>query len=288
MGWKLVREILDYCPDLPYRQFRAFMAMALDGNDATRRCMPGMDKITRQANCGQRTTERSLDGLRKRGLIKTVEPAAPGRRAVYEILPLGVTPDTELSGDSPDSMMTGDSTTPDSMVTDERPSVSRQRPSISGQRPSVSGQRPSVSGRTPDTMVADPQSSPLSSPQSSPDAADAAPSAQRIIAGFIDWDQGNGGKLSRRTKEQLARHVGELLGEGFTEQQVKRGLTEWRAAGKHAATLPSFVEAASRGHCRAVSQRQGERDALAAREMQRAMARDDARAAARRGGDAEW
>jgi hypothetical protein len=86
MGYHLVAEVLDHCPDLPYRQFRVLVALALDARDSTRRAMPGMEQITLQASCrSMRTAEHAVAMLRRRGLIKTVSPAAPGKRAVYEI-----------------------------------------------------------------------------------------------------------------------------------------------------------------------------------------------------------
>jgi hypothetical protein len=89
MGWRLVREILDYCPDIKYREFRVLVALALDARDETRQGMPGTELLTLQANCRLRQTRQAIANLKTRGIIKTVRRSAPGVRAVYEILPLG-------------------------------------------------------------------------------------------------------------------------------------------------------------------------------------------------------
>jgi hypothetical protein len=88
MAWQLVEEVLGHCPDLAYRQFRVLVALAFDAKPNTRRCAPGMAEIARQANCRERTAQRALAGLAERKLIKTAIQSAPGRRAVYEILPM--------------------------------------------------------------------------------------------------------------------------------------------------------------------------------------------------------
>jgi hypothetical protein len=90
MGWRLVREILDCCPDVKYREFRVLVALALDARDETRQGMPGIELLTQRANCGMRTTRRAMTALRTAGIVKTVRAPSPGVRAVYEILPMAV------------------------------------------------------------------------------------------------------------------------------------------------------------------------------------------------------
>jgi hypothetical protein len=88
MGWRLVAEILDHCPDIRYREFRILVALALDARDETRQGMPGQESLTLRGNCGMRTTQRAMHDLTAAGLVKMTKPPAPGRRAVYEILPM--------------------------------------------------------------------------------------------------------------------------------------------------------------------------------------------------------
>jgi hypothetical protein len=88
MGWRLVAEILGHCPDIRYREFRILIALALDARDETRQGMPGAELLTLRGNCGMRTTQRAMRELTAAGLVKMTRPPAPGRRAVWEILPL--------------------------------------------------------------------------------------------------------------------------------------------------------------------------------------------------------
>jgi hypothetical protein len=88
MGWRLVAEILDQCPDIRYREFRVLIALALDARDETRQGMPGQELLTLRANCGMRATRYAMAALIRRGLIKTARRPAPSVRAVYEILPM--------------------------------------------------------------------------------------------------------------------------------------------------------------------------------------------------------
>ena len=88
MGWHLVQEVLLHCPDIRYREFRVLIAIALDARDETRQGMPGTESLTRMASCHIRQTKQAVADLKTHGLIKTVRRAAPGVRAVYEVLPL--------------------------------------------------------------------------------------------------------------------------------------------------------------------------------------------------------
>jgi hypothetical protein len=97
MGWRLVEEVLDGCPDLKYREFRVLVALATSARDETRQGWPGFAKLALQGNCSMRTVGRAMAGLQVRGIVKQVARQAPGRRGVYEILPL--TADTMLTAE---------------------------------------------------------------------------------------------------------------------------------------------------------------------------------------------
>lgn len=105
-------------------------------------------------------------------------------------------------------------------------------------------------------MSAPPPSYPSVTP--SDVGAEAAPTAQTILAAFIDWDTGNGGTLTKRTKGQLAKHIGALLAEGVGDRHIRQGLADWRAKGVHPSALDSFVNAAMNGHGR--TRRKGDLD----------------------------
>jgi len=260
MGYHLVGEVLDRAPDMPYRQLRVLLALALDARDSTRLAMPGHELLALRGNCSMRTVGRAVDGLAARGLVKVVGSPGPNKhRTVYAILPMPGTPDNMVADVTPDSMVA------DVKEPERRPSADQRRPF----------RRP-----TSDTTVADPQSCTsvidlTAAPP--PPPATATATAQTILAEFIDWDRAHGGQLTQRTKGQLARTIGGLLAEGIAEQHIRRGLADWRSRGQHPSTLHSFVDAAMNGHP-ARSRREDERAALGEREMARARARDERRA----------
>jgi len=243
MGYRLAGEVLDGCPDLPYRPFRVLMVLALDATDSTRQAKPGIEAITLRANTGRRTVLRALDALQQRGLVKVVSRAAPGRRAVYAILPMPGTGDTMLT---PERVTSAD-------------------------------QRVTKTGRTGDTSLSPPKPTPKPSPE--PTGADgAAPTAQTVLGQFVDWDRARGGQLTRKTIGQLAKAIADLLAEGIGEEPIKRGLADWRDRGQHPAALHSFVDAAMNGRP-ARSRRESERQARWARQLERARVADAAEAA---------
>lgn len=64
------------------------MDIALDARDDTRQGMPGEDFLMARAGCSKATFYRRMEALRNADLVKVVRRAAPGVRAIYEILPL--------------------------------------------------------------------------------------------------------------------------------------------------------------------------------------------------------
>jgi hypothetical protein len=124
MGWRLVEEVLDNCPDLRYREFRVLVALALDARDETRQGMPGMELLTLRANCGMRATRRAMAALKNAGIVKIVRNPAPRIRTVYEILPMAV--DNSRTADNIVSPVTGDNSRPTaaSMLSPERRTTS--------------------------------------------------------------------------------------------------------------------------------------------------------------------
>ncbi len=80
-----------------------------------------------------------------------------------------------------------------------------------------------------------------------PGGAASAPTAQTILAAFIDWDRACGGQLTRSVTGQLAKNIARLLDEGIDDRYIRSGLAEWRGKGQHPATLDSFVSAAMNG-----------------------------------------
>jgi len=73
------------------------------------------------------------------------------------------------------------------------------------------------------------------------------PTAQTILASFIDWDRENGGTLTKRTTGQLAKSIAALLEQKIDDRHIRRGLADWRASGQNPSTFDSFVNAAMKG-----------------------------------------
>src|SRR5690349_19502483 len=99
MGYHIVGEVLGFAPDLPYRDFRILVALALDATDGTRLAKPGYELLALHANCSMRTVERAVGRLAARGYVKVDRRPGPGRRAVYAILPMPGTPDSVVASE---------------------------------------------------------------------------------------------------------------------------------------------------------------------------------------------
>jgi len=99
MGYHLVGEVLGHAPDLPYRDFRVLVALALDATDSTRLAKPGHELLALHGNCSMRTAGRAVGRLEARGYVKVVGHPGPGRRAVYAILPMPGAPGSERASE---------------------------------------------------------------------------------------------------------------------------------------------------------------------------------------------
>jgi hypothetical protein len=97
MGYHLVGEVLGFAPDLPCREFRILVALALDATDSTRLAKPGRELLALHGNCSMRTARRAVGRLEARGYVKVVGHPGPGRRTVYAILPMPGTPASEVA-----------------------------------------------------------------------------------------------------------------------------------------------------------------------------------------------
>jgi hypothetical protein len=215
MGYQLAGEVLDRCPDLPYRQFRVLVALALDARDSTRQAMPGMDTITLRANCGARAARKALAALRDRNLLKVVSRSAPGRRAVYEILP-----------------MPGNGGTVAFPRTAER--------DRSPERGNVSAQR---GNETPSTGERD-RSAPKSSPKSLVLMAASPPHAQPLVG---EWISGCAARPPSAVIGQVGKQVARMLADGTDASHIRDGLAAWQAKGLNPSALPSVVNEVMNG-----------------------------------------
>jgi hypothetical protein len=130
--------------------------------------------------------------------------------------------------------------------------ASRKPPKRAGQRRpqpkpeqlgyQLDGELPPKEQRTENTGA--PDGAPV--PPTAGDAS-APPTAQTILAAFIDWDREQGGQLTKRTTGQIAKQIAELLEQGVHERNIRQGLANWRASDQNPSTLDSFVNAVMKG-----------------------------------------
>src|SRR6266568_1913302 len=252
MGWLLVDEVLDHCPKVTYIEFRILVALARDARESTRQAMPGHELLALKGNCGLRTVGRAIGGLVQRGLIKPVGWPMPGRRAVYEILPM-------LSGDA-------------------------------GQQPvrrtsDRSEQRKTGSARTHDSKVSTPGfSNPeVHSPKNTP-AKPPRDDVERLCGHLADRIEANGSK--RPSVTQKWRDAARLMldKDDRTEEQIDAAIDWcqsdefWRA---NILSMPKLREKYDQLRLQASrrqgSRRQAETDDMFNRAMKRAMKRAEAR-----------
>lgn len=105
----------------------------------------------------------------------------------------------------------------------------------SGRKGAGSKPRPAETGSLPLTIPS------IDQPSQEPTADADAPTAQTIVARFIDWVRDSGGDLTERTIGQIARQVGDLLKQGKSERDIRTGLANWYLADQNVSTLDSFV-----------------------------------------------
>jgi hypothetical protein len=134
------------------------------------------------------------------------------------------------------------------------PTAARKRPGTKGQPQNEAkdpesarkrpGPAPPRAGTGPPALIGPAAGQP---PVPAAAASADAPTAQTILASFIDWDRASGGQLTRRTIGQLAKQIADLLAQGIGDRPIRRGLAGWRASAQHPSTLDSFVNAAMKG-----------------------------------------
>jgi hypothetical protein len=264
MSVKLMVEVLDRYHG-PFHRKLWLIAFAERANVRTRTGWPSREELARRCGVTPGRATKIAAELIAEGAVKRVGgPGHRGRATTYTLLPLpGL-----VAQDATSPKRTGGPGRHQSRARNggaERRNGGAKRPT------GGAGQHPN-----PQTLI---------NPHPPEGAASLAPTAQTILGAFIDWDRDNGGKLTRQTIGQLARHIDRLLAEGIDDKHIRQGLAAWRAKRCNPSALHSFVDAAMGGPAPpAPSRRQSERDAMFDRAMARARARDAARAAGSPGG----
>jgi hypothetical protein len=226
VGIKLMVEVLDHYRG-PDHKFRWLMAFAEGASDHTRTGWPSRELMARRIERSPARTSNIATELVADGVLKRDGGGGRHRGPTrFVLLPLA------LQG----------SPRPNSDTAVQGSANTNPEPAFSGfAQAELQGSPRPNSDNGHGSSSYNPQY-----PQP-PAGAETAPTAQMILAAFIDWDRGTGGQLTKRTIGQLAKHIKHLLDEGVDDRHIRQGLADWRAKETHPATLDSFVNAAMTG-----------------------------------------
>lgn len=225
MGIKLMVEVLNHYRG-PDHKFRWLIAFAEAASDRTRTGWPSRELMVRRTERSPSRVSHLATELVAEGILKRQGGGGRHRgNAKYTLLPL-----VAQSAPKP------------------HPETPTQGAAITHPEPhSQSAPRPHSQSAAITHPEDQAHSSSITLIEPSPSGGSAAPTAQTVLGGFIDWDRANGGTLTRRTIGQLAKQIAALLAEGIDGKYIKLGLAEWRAKEQHPSTLDSFVNAAMNG-----------------------------------------
>jgi hypothetical protein len=291
MGIRLVCEVLDHYHGPDARKLW-LISWAEKANDRTRAGWPTRDLLAHRTGRSASRVSHISDELIAEGILKRDGGGNRSGPARFILLPLAAEEMGALST-HPKAEVKG--------VPRAHPSAGEKsaaqahpKPEVKGAESARKGAESARKGADPTPRPAEIGSLPLIIPsevQPSEDMAGAdapaAPTAQTILASFIDWVRANDGDLTDRAKGQLAKQIGDLLAQGKPERYVRTGLANWFLADQNPATLDSFVNSAinagarerlaQNGHAGAapVDKREQARQARLARAMQRARAREE-------------
>ena len=262
MGIRLVSEVLDHYHGPDVRKLW-LLAWAEKANDGTRAGWPTREVLARRTGKSPSRVSHIAEELVSEGVLKRDGGGHRGGPARFIMLPLAAAgkgaalthPNERRKGaprPHPSAPVKGAALT---HPNERRKGAPRPhpKPGVKGAESPIKGAESGVKGADPNPQPAETVSLPLipSIEQPSENLAVAdAPTAQTILAGFIDWVRSNDGDLTKRTIGHLARQVGDLLAQGTDDRHVRRGLADWFLAGQHSATLDSFVNAAINAEAR--------------------------------------
>lgn len=248
MGIRLVIEVLDRYHGPDARKLW-LLAWAEKANDNTRAGWPTREVLAHRTGRSPARASNIATELCAEGVLKRDGGGNRSGPARFVLLPLAEAAKSSARANPSGSAKSAPEPNPSS-----RPKGSASpnpKPPIKGSESAIKGSESAGKGSDSTLWPAETGSLPLSTtpseeqPSEPPVAAD-APTAQTILASFIDWVRAQGGDLTRRTTGQLARQLGDLVDQGVADRHVRRGLADWYLArqGQHPATLDSFVNAA--------------------------------------------
>ena len=238
MGIRLVCEVLDHYHG-PDGHKLWLIAWAEKANDRTRAGWPTREVLAHRTGRSQVRVSNISTELCAEGILKRDGGGHRGAPARFIMLPLT----TESKGselENPKGDVEGSELA--------NPTNADLGSESANPKPEVKGSESARKGSEPSPGPAETGSLPLIIPsvqQPSSFEADAdaptAPTAQTILASFIDWVRGNGGDLTDQTKGKLARQIGKLVAEGRDDRHIRKGLADWFLASKNTSLLDDFV-----------------------------------------------
>jgi hypothetical protein len=256
MGVRLVTEVLDRYHGPDARKLW-LLAWAEKANDHTRTGWPTRQVLAHRTGRSPSRVSHISDELVAEGVLKRDGGGNRSGPARFILLPLGNPGKGAPSAHSFDSAKGAGSAHPDddSMGAPSTHSFpgpmgapsTHPKPEVKGADPARKGAESRGKGAEPSLLPAETSPLPLIEPSqlqpSSPVAAD-APTAQTILASFIDWVREQDGELTRRTIGQLASQVGDLVEQKIPDRFIRKGLADWYASGHNPATFDSYANAA--------------------------------------------
>lgn len=232
MGIRLVTEILDRYHGPDGRKLW-LLAWAEKANDRTRAGWPTREVLAHRTGRSPSRVSHISDELVAEGVLKRDGGGNRGGPARFILLPLS-TPEKGALWAHPFEEGE-DAGAPASGQTSKGAESPRKGAESEGK------------GAHPSPPPAKTGSLPLIEPseeQPSFTASADAPTAQTILASFIDWVRDNGGELTERTKGQLAPQIRNLLDQDVPDRYIRSGLADWYVSGHNPQTFDSFANTA--------------------------------------------
>ena len=245
MGIRLVCEVLDHYHGPDSRKLW-LVAFAEKANDRTRTGWPTRDVLAHRTGRSASRVSHIAEELAAEGVLKRDGGGNRSGPARFILLPLGTAekgaprahPKPEVEGAA--------ETHPLSPV--KSAARAHPKPEVKGAESARKGAESARKGADSISLPAETGSLPLTIPsevQPSENLVVAnAPTAQTVVANFIDWVREQDGDLTDRTVGHIARQVGDLFRQGKEDRHIRKGLADWFYSGTHPSTLDSFVTAA--------------------------------------------
>jgi len=270
MGIRLVAEVLDRYHGPDARKLW-LLAWAEKANDGTRTGWPTRQVLADRIGRSPSRVSHISDELVAEGVLKRDGGGNRSGPARFILLPLSDPGKSAPSAHSFGSAKGADMAHPDdsskgaasahSLTGGMGAASAHPKPEVKGAESARKGAESRGKGADPSPRPAETGSLPLIEPSEEQPSEDSPrePTAQTILAGYIDWVKASGGGVTRRTAGALAQSIGDLLQQGIPDKHIRTGLANWHASGLGASNLDSFVNAALNGTTRNRTTQNGQR-----------------------------